>query len=63
MAYAPHVVRVVARAIIAKSDMGLGTPKELVLAYPKAERQAILAEVYRIRPDLAQKKDGIRAEG
>lgn len=53
MAYAPYVVRVIARAIITKHDMGLGAPEELVLAYPETERAAILAEVYNIRPDLA----------
>lgn len=52
MAYAPYVVRAIARAIITKHDMGLGTPEELVLAYPEEERAAILAEVYNIRPDL-----------
>lgn len=52
MAYAPYVIRVIARAIITKHDMGLGTPEELVLAYPEEERQAILTEVYNIRPDL-----------
>jgi len=54
MAYAPYVVRVIARAIITKHDMGLGTPEELVLSYPETEQAAILAEVYKIRPDLIQ---------
>lgn len=52
MAYAPYVVRVIARAIITKYEMGLGTPEELVLVYPEEERQAILDEVYDMRPDL-----------
>lgn len=52
MAYAPYVVRVIARAIITKSDMGMGTPAELVLVYPADERQPILDEVYNMRPDL-----------
>ena len=52
MAYAPYVVRVIARATITKSGMGLGTPKELVLAYPETEQEAILVEVYTMRPDL-----------
>ncbi len=54
MIYAPYVVRVIARALITKHDMGLGTPQELVLAYPEEDRQAILEEVYNMRPDLAQ---------
>ena len=52
MAYAPYVIRVIARAIITKYEMGLGTPEELVLAYPEEERPAILDEVYNMRPDL-----------
>lgn len=52
MAYPTYTVRVIARAIITKTDAGQGTPEELVLAYPEAERAAILAEVYRVRPDL-----------
>ncbi len=52
MAYAPYVVRVIARAITTKTDMGLGTPEELVLAYPATEQPVILAEIYRMRPEL-----------
>lgn len=52
MAYSPYGIKVIARAIITKHEMGLGTPAELVLAYPEEERPAILAEVYNIRPDL-----------
>jgi len=52
MACAPYVIRVIAQAIITKYEMGLGTPEELVLAYPEEERPAILTEVYNIRPDL-----------
>ncbi len=52
MAYPAYTVRVIARAIITKVDAGLGTPEELVLVYPEAERAAILAEVYRMRPDM-----------
>jgi len=52
MAYPAYTVRVIARAIITKVGAGQGTPEELVLAYPEAERVAILAEVYRMRPDL-----------
>lgn len=52
MAYAPYVVRVIARALITKHDMGLGVPEELVLVYPLDERQPILDEVYKMRPDL-----------
>ena len=52
MAYAPYVIRVIARATITKNDMGLGTPKELVLAYPEAEQTVILEEIYKMRPDL-----------
>ena len=52
MAYASYVVRVIARAIITKTDMGLGTPEELVLVYPATEQPVILAEIHRIRPEL-----------
>ncbi|TEB13351.1 hypothetical protein [Pelotomaculum propionicicum] len=52
MAYQPYTLRVIARAIITKTDMGQGTSAELVQVYPEAERAAILAEVYRMRPDL-----------
>lgn len=56
MAYAPYVIRVIARATITKTDMGFGTPEELVLAYPETEQEAILAEVYAMRPDLQPEK-------
>ncbi|WP_213997195.1 MULTISPECIES: hypothetical protein [Tepidanaerobacter] len=52
MAYAPYVVRVIARAIITKYEMGIRKPAELVLVYPADERQPILDEVYNMRPDL-----------
>lgn len=52
MAYAAYTIRVIARAIITKTDAGLGTPEDMVLVYPESERVAILAEIYRMRPDL-----------
>lgn len=52
MAYPDYTLRVIARAIIAKADASQGSPEDLVLAFPEAERDAILDEVYRMRPDL-----------
>lgn len=52
MAYADYTIRVIARAIAIKADARLGTPEELVLVYPEAERGLILTEVYRMRSDL-----------
>lgn len=53
MVYSVYNIRVVARAIITKVDTGLVTLTELVQLYPESEKTAILAEVYRIRLDLA----------
>lgn len=55
MAYAPYLIRVIARATITKVGMGAGTPRELVAAYPEEEQVRILAEVYAMRPDLEEK--------
>ena len=52
MAYAAYTIRVIARAIITKVDLCQGAPEELVAVYPEVERAGILAEVYRLRPDL-----------
>ncbi|MTV47775.1 hypothetical protein GJ688_02100 [Heliobacillus mobilis] len=52
MAYPTYTVRVIARAIITKTEAVEGTPDEFVLTYPEAERQRILDEVYKQRPDL-----------
>lgn len=52
MAYPAYMLRVIALAIITKTDAGLGTPEEFVTAYPIDDQTAILAEVYQMRPDL-----------
>jgi len=52
VAYSPYTVRVITRAIITKTNAGQGTPQQLSTAYPTDAQAAILAEVYRLRPDL-----------
>lgn len=52
MTYPVYMVRVISRAIITKTDAGMGIPEELTMVYPEEDRAAILAEVYRQRPDL-----------
>ncbi|SHN77144.1 hypothetical protein [Desulfitobacterium chlororespirans] len=52
MAYPAYTVRVLARAIITKVDMGDGTAEELVVVYPPEDQQPILDQVYVFRPDL-----------
>ncbi|MCL6561284.1 MAG: hypothetical protein K6U74_21350 [Firmicutes bacterium] len=52
MAYTAYTIRVIARAVITKVEMGQGTPEELVAVYPEAERAGILAEVYRMKPEF-----------
>jgi hypothetical protein len=57
MAYSDYLVRVLARALITKHEMGLGSPEDLVKAYPEAEQPAILSEIYIMRPDLQPASD------
>lgn len=52
MAYPAYTVRVLARAIITKVDMGEGTAEELVTVYPLDDQQPILNQIYIYRPDL-----------
>ena len=52
MAYPAYTIRVLARAIITKVDMGEGIAEELVKVYPVEDQQSILDQVYVYRPDL-----------
>lgn len=52
MAYPAYTIRVLARAIITKVDIGEGTPEVLVTAYSIEDQQLILTQIYIYRPDL-----------
>ena len=52
MPYAEYTIRVAARAIIAKFEVTQESVEELILAYPKSERQPILDQIYSFRTDL-----------
>jgi len=52
MAYPAYTIRVLARAIITKVDMGDETAEQLVLVYPVENQQLILNQIYIYRPDL-----------
>lgn len=56
MALTPIQVRIVARACIARYDRGEGTIIEIVDSYNMQpdDREAVLEEVYRLRPDLKE---------
>lgn len=56
MALTPIQVRIVARACIARYDRGEGTIIEIVDSYNMQpdDREAVLEEIYRLRPDLKE---------